>query len=186
MKGRLWPLVLVAGVLLLTPGRALACLCVAPGLPAEEMARSAAVLAGRVLRIDAPRGGMVSTGDPVHVVFQVERVWKGPAVHNLVIVTARHSVSCGFPFEVGEEYLVYARAAGGELHTSICSRTAPLAAAAVDLVALGPGMAMVPAEAEPTAGRWRAVLPLLLVAAALVAAAVLIVRAARQVRRGGH
>lgn len=182
MKGRLWPLVLVAGVLLLTPGRALACLCVAPGLPAEEMARSAAVLAGRVLRIDAPRGGMVSTGDPVHVVFQVERVWKGPAVHNLVIVTARHSVSCGFPFEVGQEYLVYARAVEGELHTSICSRTAPLAAAGEDLAALGPGMAMAPAEAEPPAANAWAAVPMILFAAGILAGAVITIRAARQAR----
>ncbi|NLF11026.1 MAG: hypothetical protein GX597_04480 [Anaerolineaceae bacterium] len=186
MRRKLWLLVLVAGALLLAPGRARACLCAAVASPGEEMARSAAVLAGRVLRIDAPQGAMVSTGDPVHVVFQVERVWKGPAVHNLVIVTARHSVSCGFPFEVGEEYLVYARAVEGELHTSICSRTAPLSAVAEDLVALGPGMAMAPAEPEPPAGRWRGVLPLLLVAAAVVTAAVLIVRAARQARQGGH
>lgn len=186
MKGRLWLLALIAGVLLLAPGRALACSCAPVGSPAEEMARSAAVVAGRVLRIDAPPGGMVSTGDPVHVVLQVDRVWKGPASSTLVIVTARHSVSCGFPFEVGEEYLVYARAADGELHASMCSRTAPLASAAGDMAALGPGMVVTSAEVELPADRWPAALPLLLVAAGVAAAGVLIARAARRARQGAH
>lgn len=182
MHRKLWLLAMIAGALLLAPGQAWACSCAMPGTPAEELARSEAVLAGRVVGLNVPQGAVIGTGDPVHVVFEVERVWKGPAYHSLVIVTARSEVSCGYSFEVGQEYLVYAYAAESELHTSICSRTALLAAAGEDLAALGPGMALLPAEPAAPPDIGSLAVPLILILAALLAGIALAMGAIKQAR----
>lgn len=45
---------------------------------------------------------------------------------DMIVVTAPYEASCGYPFHIGDEYLVYASIRRGELETSICDRTRPL------------------------------------------------------------
>jgi hypothetical protein len=77
--------------------------------------------------------------DRARTTFEVTTVWKGSVnirtsvIHNLL--TADDSYS----FRKGGEYIVYAKLAEGELHTSDCFRTNPLSAAKEDLTAFGPG-----------------------------------------------
>jgi hypothetical protein len=82
--------------------------------------------------------------------FSVVTAWRGVDTREVTVSTHRSSAMCGYPFQEGEEYLVYAR--GGEgLTVSLCSRTAPLADAGEDLAALGagePGSALAPPEPE--------------------------------------
>lgn len=89
--------------------------------------------------LEAPFGKITSSADPVQVTFRVYTVWKGPRSDTLTITTARSSVSCGYEFEIGHEYLVYTHGERDDLKASLCSRTKPLAIAGGDLAALGKG-----------------------------------------------
>lgn len=120
-----------------------------PGPPQEELGDSAAVFAGEVVGIevqDRGEGQVFSSADPVAVTFRVSKVWKGPAFETLVVITARNGASCGYTFNVGQEYLVYTRGRQTLLETSICSRTQVYARYGEDIAALGPGI--VPASGQ--------------------------------------
>jgi hypothetical protein len=92
-----------------------------------------------------------STGDPIEYEFRVEKVWKGAPRKTLRVYSARAGATCGYVFQVGKRYLVYARilkkgwlgdshddALKGRLSASLCSRTRELADAAEDLRQLPP------------------------------------------------
>ncbi|MBI5423180.1 MAG: hypothetical protein HZA32_03785 [Opitutae bacterium] len=42
-----------------------------------------------------------------------------------MVVTSSAGPACGYPFRIGDEYLVYARRHAQELETDICTRTRP-------------------------------------------------------------
>lgn len=119
--------------------RAFACTCAPPESPTDELERSTAVFAGKVAALEARSGLVTSSADPVRVTFRGYTVWKGPQHDMLTLTTARSSISCGYEFEAGREYLVYAYGEENDLQVSLCSRTRPLTLAAVDLIALGRG-----------------------------------------------
>jgi hypothetical protein len=129
------PMLAVALALLaqLAPSRAAACSCMAPPPPAESAQNSTAVFEGRVTRIDDPQG------EPkVH--FQVVRSFKGPSSESIEVRTANSSAACGYGFEEGKSYLVYASEESGALHTGLCSRTRLASEASEDITALGLGV----------------------------------------------
>ena len=105
-----------------------ACSCIMPGAPSEELEKSAAVFAGKVLSIEKDR--------QLKVNFAVNRVWKGRGDKTTSMGTAQHGASCGFTFSEGEEYIVYSRDGAT---VSLCSRTKLIADAQGDLDALGAG-----------------------------------------------
>jgi hypothetical protein len=71
------------------------------------------------------------------VTFKVERMWRGPAVHTIKILTGWGGGDCGYQFERGQRYLVYAYVdRDGVLGTSICTRTRELEHAGEDLAFL--------------------------------------------------
>jgi hypothetical protein len=61
--------------------------------------------------------------DSVKVKFMINRSWKGPALPEMMIRTAQNSAMCGFNFEVGKTYIVYAVGANADLRTNLCTRT---------------------------------------------------------------
>jgi hypothetical protein len=68
--------------------------------------------------------------------MQVSEVLSGIAAgqKEIEIVTGLGGGDCGYPFQAGSDYFVYAyKNAEGQLETGICSRTRPLAEAAEDL-----------------------------------------------------
>jgi hypothetical protein len=134
------------GLMASAPQQAFACSCIPPRPPLEAMADSDAVFAGKVVRIEEEGGAMISSADPVKVVFEVSQVWKGEEDAAIALATARDSASCGYDFMVGEEYLVYAYSSEAGLSTGLCTRTMQLAMADEDLSALGEGV--VPAAAD--------------------------------------
>jgi len=121
--------------LLLGPLAALAILAGAPGARACTCAlsdfytaydRSTAILLGEVTDITLPPPVYpVATTDLATVTLRVETVWKdAPAASTAQLVTALSGASCGFPFQQGKRYLVFAfRLPTGELMASLCSRT---------------------------------------------------------------
>lgn len=129
------------------PRAAFACSCTQPPPPREARDGSAAVFAGTVSGI-APGG---PGGTSRLVTFDLQQSWKGPAGPQLTIATAQDSAACGVDFTQGEAYLVYGYAQEGQIWTSLCSRTAPLAAAGDDLQALGEGAPVAGGETPVTA-----------------------------------
>ena len=127
---RFWQLSLLLltciGVNFISPPCAYACSCAPPPSPQVARDKATAVFVGKVLAMQAATGEIVSSGDPEQITFQVTRVWKGPVYTQLVVTTARESATCGFPFELNEEYLVYTTGSEKALETSLCSRTLPL------------------------------------------------------------
>ena len=137
MRSWLLRLAAVALLLGLPPAlrteRVLACSCGGPPSIQESLEEATAVFAGRVVDMEAWR-----TEDDygIHVTFAVSRVWKGPAGAELVAYTSSLGAGdCGFPLELGEEYLVYAYDEAFEIW--LCTRTAPIWYAEDDLEELG-------------------------------------------------
>lgn len=115
------------------------CDCMIPGSVAAEREAADAVFAGTVVRV-----GTTLFTHPLGrraVTFRVDRAWKGVRGHTVTIVTGWGGGDCGFPFERGGRYLVYARRWGDApwdaLVSGICDRTAELSAANADLRELG-------------------------------------------------
>lgn len=76
----------------------------------------------------------------VEVRFKVENSWKQVRTDELIIRTGRGGGDCGYNFEVGQRYLVYAYGSDEtRLETNICQRTRRLADAGEDLRLLGKG-----------------------------------------------
>ena len=119
--------------------QALACSCVRPEGPSEELAQSAAVFTGRVISLREfhdPNAKAISSTDPTTVEFEVDTVWKGPSHETAYFTTARSEASCGFTFVEGKEYIVYSHDGSTVI---LCSRTALLENAETDLAELGEG-----------------------------------------------
>jgi hypothetical protein len=102
-----------------------ACICVNSKTPAQEFEAVEAVFSGKVVEMTE-----IKTGEDVLegylVKFSVEKSWKLINQSEVVIFTAGVGM-CGFPFDIGETYLVYAvRKDRKELTTRTCRKTAKL------------------------------------------------------------
>jgi hypothetical protein len=127
-----WAFAIAIALAALQPASAAACSCMQQSQ--EDAAQNAtAIFEGRVSRIEDP------TGEPkVH--FKIVRSFKGPSQEALVVSTPNNSAACGYGFEEGQSYLVYASEQNAVLSTSLCSRTQPIASATEDLSKLGLGV----------------------------------------------
>ena len=128
--------------MLFKTGVGLACTCELPraGITPKQAAsqarnKSKAVFSGEVLEIiQNPQVFYVE------VRFKVENSWKEVRTNELIIRTGRGGGDCGYNFEVGQRYLVYAYGSNeNRLETNICQRTRRLADAGEDLRLLGKG-----------------------------------------------
>jgi hypothetical protein len=159
--------ILVLSMLLASP--VWACSCIGSGPPCQAAWMSSAVFTGKVIEITEPPRAMPlpSTGGnatgrrlandptppparPLRVVrLQIGEVLTGvdAAQKEIEILTGKGGGDCGYAFQTGFDYMVYAyRNAQGLMETGICSRTRPLAEAAEDIAYLR----VVP-QANPTA-----------------------------------
>ena len=75
------------------------------------------------------------------VTLEVSQIWKGDIASPIVVLTARGGGDCGFPFCVGESYVVYLRPYRPDWpDTDLCTRTRAAGKAEGDFAILGPGM----------------------------------------------
>jgi hypothetical protein len=117
-------------------GEAIACSCVRPGPSETEninsaVKDSAAVISGEVVEITE------NTQFSKLVKININSVWKGSKKRQIEITTGNGGGDCGFPFEVGEIYLIFANGSkGGEYSTNICNRTNLLSLSETDLKVL--------------------------------------------------
>ena len=127
-------------------GQVEACSCGSRPSPSGAYHSSTVVFSGKVVAIrgfDIPAWGTYSSADRGTIEFRVSTVWKGPAYETMSVTTLRDSASCGYPFEEGREYVVYAYAHGfleGPPTVSYCSRTRSFDQAQEDLKWLGEGL----------------------------------------------
>ena len=121
-------------LLLLVASRAWACKCDFPTVE-EDFKSSDVVFSGKVLRIDQIederriKWGEQDFLSTVEVELDLNRVWKGTDETRKTVLTALHEPSCGYPFVVGNRYVVFANARKIEkdekdvevLYTHLCS-----------------------------------------------------------------
>lgn len=124
------------------PSTAYACSCARPQSVEAQLSQSEAAFAGRVLEVKEQRSlnGRLTKA----ALFEVSRIWKGGSESQIIIHTGSGGGDCGFNFEEGKEYLVYAHPStmyGDKelLVTIICDRTVGLDRAKEDLAVLGEG-----------------------------------------------
>lgn len=139
-------------LLVLAASDALACSCAGPSAPDRAYADATVVFEGKVLSIDDQYTALRKAWDDVSmrlgrdpdwqeferthgfkVTFEVTKAWKGALKKRFVLYTGRGGGDCGFPFEKGKEYVVYAYCGKKYCDTMICTRTKLKAGAAEDL-----------------------------------------------------
>jgi hypothetical protein len=70
--------------------------------------------------------------------FEITEAWKGVQSRGLTLRTGRGSGDCGYEFEVGKTYLVYAYSGNDDTcNVSLCSRTGEIDEVTEDLAFLG-------------------------------------------------
>jgi hypothetical protein len=133
--------ILVGGWAIFVPIVASACTCDLPSpgktlkpQVVEARKQSRPVFSGEVVEVIA---------DPqvpyLKVKFRVEKYWKGVLTTEMIVVTGRGGGDCGYRFEVGARYLIFAYGGDAKLETNICQRTKGLEEATEDLKLLGKG-----------------------------------------------
>jgi hypothetical protein len=119
---------LVAAGMVLAPVTP-ACACSCAQVTSEEAADNATIVFVGVVRdVDVPLrifGG--SSADPVTVEFDVSEVHKGQVPARMSLTTALDGASCGYPFQEGGRYLVFASDYGSGMTTSLCAGNRDLA-----------------------------------------------------------
>jgi len=133
---------LVFFLTVVVPIGVLACSCAPPPEVATAFSQADAVFSGRVIGLElVPRFDEDPTVsfviEDLRVKFAVTSCWKGKVTPETILHTTFTCCVCGYRFEIGESYIVYASVDDGTLRTSICTRTKPLLYAEEDLTVLG-------------------------------------------------
>ena len=130
--------------LLFAPGIGFACSCSLPPMGKTEKQliklerkKSQAVFVGEVTEIIAPKTASGEEAWTAEVRFKVLQTWKGITTETVSVFTANRCCICGYKFEVGERYLIYAYSSDKNLGTNFCTRTKTLSEANADLKVLG-------------------------------------------------
>ena len=79
---------------------------------------------------------IITSSDLMGVRFEVSQTWKGEQTNELTVYTESSGASCGYEFEQGKEYLVFASKGEGKLRTGLCSETQLLSEAQEDINSL--------------------------------------------------
>jgi hypothetical protein len=141
---------IVLALLALLPDCASACSCIGFGGSQQEITKqalsdSAAVFSGEVA--DVEKQGSTAT-----VTLRVSEMWKGSEQGTLQVSTPSQEPACGYPFEDGREYLVYAYGKEEPFKVDLCSETKPLSKAGASLQVLGDGQSSGGAPLPDTSG----------------------------------
>src|SRR5919107_6429600 len=126
------------GLLVLYPPKcAYACSCMV--VPIQRyISSSDAVFSGEV--VDLQKGTSVSRmfGPSDTVTLRISEAWKGTNQGTLEVSTPSQGSACGYAFEEGQEYLVYAYGKQ-DLKVDACGETKQFSKADADLAVLGNG-----------------------------------------------
>ena len=124
---------LVLLLFLFAGSSAYACSCALPKPPCQTVWEADAVFVGTVLSVKTTDKGLASFESRA-IKISVDESFRGVASTEVELFTASIGASCGYRFDVGQQYLVYGyKGDTGRLTTSICTRTRPLTQATEDL-----------------------------------------------------
>ncbi len=84
----------------------------------EAYTNSTAVFVGEVVEVIEKPDTFIT-----EVKFKNMKSWKNELQDEITITTGRGGGDCGYEFEVGKKYLIYAYGDKGKLGTNICTRT---------------------------------------------------------------
>ena len=136
----------VALFILLAPRSASACTCDPLKDAHEAFDHAEVVFVGTVISVTKPkprivgrRHNLIEVSLELVVRFRVERTWKFATRRYLTLTTMAQTSACGYPFKVGEKYLVFAAADQDGVRTGLCSGTTDFAHAQTYLEQIGPG-----------------------------------------------
>ena len=124
MKKIIFSFIFIFGLLIFPQIDVIACSCSLP-IPKRtlneqvkiERKSSDAIFIGEVLEVKDNKFSFI-------VKIKVESNWKGDKDAEVTIFTGKGGGDCGYPFQVGESYLIYAsKLDNGNLTTNICRRT---------------------------------------------------------------
>ena len=126
--------------ILFTFDAAYACFCMTPGSPCDSYGDSEAIFLGRVIgsverKSHTNQNGDTTGYDVGTIRFLVQENFKGAPGYEIEIHSGTSGGDCGYWFLRNESYVVYAYrdARDNLLHTSVCTRTKHVSAAAEDL-----------------------------------------------------
>jgi hypothetical protein len=104
----------------------------------DALADSDAVFSGEAVAV---KQGTATARSPGYdtATLRVSETWKGSGRGTLEVRTPSQGMACGYHFEGGREYLVYAYTGKQGLEVDSCGATKPLSGAGADLAALGDG-----------------------------------------------
>jgi len=120
---------------------------------------SDAVFAGSVIRVDSTSAPYVTGTRGNRSLYRratmvLRRQWKGALPDTVEVWTPRNGAMCGYEFEMGKSYLVFARLGEtGRLHTGLCTLTQSLGRAARYVLALGEPVVPVVDSRKPEQSR---------------------------------
>ena len=144
----------VVGFVALLPDCASACSCAIVGSQKDRakqaLSDSEAVFSGKVVDLENTPNPTMMEGTMLTIIggnaatasvtLRVSEVWKGSMHETVQLATVPNDgVSCGYPFEEGQKYLVYADEGQQGLKVGGCSATRPLSKAGADLAVLRNG-----------------------------------------------
>ncbi|PZG51543.1 hypothetical protein C1I98_08200 [Spongiactinospora gelatinilytica] len=109
---------MVSGLVVAGAGTACACTC-AELPPAESVRQSAAVFTATVVSV-RPEKPAIDEGQ-VTATLRADHVYKGGRQALIKVSTPAQSPACGYSFERGARYLVFAKKEQGRLTTMLCS-----------------------------------------------------------------
>src|SRR5262245_57896186 len=113
----------------LAPQESRACSCIPPRPPAEAAAAADAVFLAKVIAFEEMPAQYERLAR-----LEVGKIWKGRLDEADSVFTGLNSAACGYDFQVGGTYLIYAyRTEPGRLWTGLCTRNNPIANAGEDL-----------------------------------------------------
>jgi hypothetical protein len=81
-------------------------------------------------------GSMTPSGSMKRVTIEIEESYRGMSGKSVQVLTAADGAACGYSFQEGERYLVFAGKQGGYLEVSLCSATKPAKYAQEDITYL--------------------------------------------------
>ena len=120
---RCWLALLVGLVFVANPGVVSACSCATftkPQLVGNASVIFTGTVTGTSRAFPFGLGCTASSADPLLVTFQVESVYKGHATPQLTVSTAVGGASCGYEFQSGKRYTVFATGTLDKPETSLC------------------------------------------------------------------
>jgi hypothetical protein len=110
-------------VFVVNPGVVSACSCV-PFTKPQLVENASVIFTGTVTGASGAfpfgLGCTRSSADPIVVTFEVESLYKGDAPRQLAVSTVVGGASCGYEFQNGKRYTVFATGTRDKLETNLC------------------------------------------------------------------